>query len=479
MRTALASEVDRLRNSKEFGLVFERHIPESVRLHTYPIKRGIKVQDRSVPKGPVLIVTKVENGIATLVDEKGSELDRPVQDLVAIREFGEPVYPGLRTVGRLERGGDKTFHTVLNAENYHALEVLAYAYENKVDVLYLDPPYNSGARDWTYNNDYVDDTDTYRHSKWLSFMEKRLRLGYRLLKDTSVMVVTIDENEVSRLGVLLQQLFPQATIRLVTIVNNPKGVTRATLSRVEEYAYFCFFGGAVVSSISDDLLTPGIEESEEGVEKRPRWKGLLRSGSNARREDHPTFFYPVYIDPKTKAILGAGEPPPLEFEPNPDDLVDGHTAVWPVRSDGSWGRWMLKPQTLRDWAGKGFVALGQRDEKRKTWGVSYLTTEPQEQIAAGVLEIRSRDPKTGVVDVAYADSNAPTRRVKTVWHRTRHDAGVGGTAVVEGLIGTRAFDYPKSVCQASGTFDPLASLKLPPHSSWGNGLGQGPVVGPA
>lgn len=135
LRTALASEVDRLRNSKEFGLVFERHIPESVRLHTYPIKRGIKVQDRSVPKGPVLIVTKVENGIATLVDEKGSELDRPVQELVAIREFGEPVYPGLRTVGRLERGGDKTFHTVLNAENYHALEVLAYAYENKVDVI--------------------------------------------------------------------------------------------------------------------------------------------------------------------------------------------------------------------------------------------------------------------------------------------------------------------------------------------------------
>jgi adenine-specific DNA-methyltransferase len=372
-----------LRDTKSFGLVYERHLPESVRLLTYPVKRGSKVQFRAMVNSATFRVHRVVADAATLMDSDGVEQTAPVQELVVVREFGDPVYPGLHALGRLNNGRDKPHHLVLNAENYHGVETLLFAYEEQADVLYLDPPYNSGAKDWTYNNDYVEAKDTYRHSKWLSFMEKRLVLGRRLMKPDSTMVVTIDENEVSRLGVLLEQLFPDATIRLVTIVTNPKGVTRATVSRVEEYAYFCFFGQSEAASISDDLLTPGADELPDGSDFRPRWKGLLRSGSNSKREQHPTFFYPVLIDPSTRRILGAGASPPLSESPDPADLVDGHVAVWPVRSDGTWGRWMLKPQTLKDWAEKGYVALGQEDPKRRTWGLSYLTTEPQEQIVAG------------------------------------------------------------------------------------------------
>ncbi len=93
-----------------------------------------------------------------------------------------------------------------------------FTHAGKVDCIYIDPPYNSGARDWKYNNDYVDDTDAYRHSKWLAFMERRLKLAKELLNpDDSVLIVTIDEKEYLRLGLLLEQTFPAARIQMVTI----------------------------------------------------------------------------------------------------------------------------------------------------------------------------------------------------------------------------------------------------------------------
>ncbi|WP_374235157.1 MULTISPECIES: hypothetical protein [unclassified Thiocapsa] len=100
----------------------------------------------------------------------------------------------------------------------------------------MDPPYNTGARDWKYNNNYVDGNDAWRHSKWRAFMERRLRLAKWLLKpDTGVLIVTIDEPEVHHLGMLLEQTYPEASRQLVTIVINQKG-GQGRLSRSEEYA---------------------------------------------------------------------------------------------------------------------------------------------------------------------------------------------------------------------------------------------------
>src|SRR4029077_7195650 len=124
---------------------------------------------------------------------------------------------------RLDRAPGKPYHTLINADNFHALQLLLYCYEGKVDVIYIDPPYNTGARDWKYSNDYVDKTDTFRHSKWLSMMKKRLLLAKRLLKPDGVLIVTIDEHEVQHLGVLLEQHFAEYSRQMVTIVINEKG----------------------------------------------------------------------------------------------------------------------------------------------------------------------------------------------------------------------------------------------------------------
>ena len=93
----------------------------------------------------------------TLIDAETPETaDVAVADLVVVAEFRDFIYPGLVSTGRVERGGDKPFHTVINGENFHVLEALTYTHRGKIDAIYIDPPYNTGARDWKYNNDYVE-----------------------------------------------------------------------------------------------------------------------------------------------------------------------------------------------------------------------------------------------------------------------------------------------------------------------------------
>src|SRR5262249_32975604 len=156
------------------------------------------------------------------------------------------------------------------------------------------PPYNSGARDWKYNNDYVDSEDAYRHSKWLAFMERRLKLARRLLNPTnSVLIVTIDEREVHRLGLLIDQTLPEGITQMVTIVINHRGVARnREFTRVEEYAYFVFLGDAGPALTRDDLLT--TPSADEPADEPVRWERLIKGSNDARRVDRPNLFYPVF-----------------------------------------------------------------------------------------------------------------------------------------------------------------------------------------
>src|SRR5690606_23652844 len=169
-----------------------------------------------------------------------------VDDLVVIAEFRDYLYPGLVSTGKVERGGDKPFHTVINGENYHVLKALTFTHKGRVDVVYIDPPYNTGAKDWKYNNDYVEGDDLYRHSKWLAFMERRLLLAKELLNpDNSVLIVTIDEKEYLRLGLLLEQTFMDGRIQMISSLINPaSSARRGEFGRSNEYLFITYFGDA-------------------------------------------------------------------------------------------------------------------------------------------------------------------------------------------------------------------------------------------
>ncbi|MBP2408817.1 DNA methyltransferase [Brachybacterium fresconis] len=404
------------------------------------------------------MVTSIRGNSAELTTPNGEEVETvtvQLDDLILVAEFRDRIYPGLRPDGSVERRDDRPFHSVITGENFHALALLTFTHEQAVDVIYIDPPYNSGASDWKYNNNYVAEDDLYRHSKWLAFIERRLKLARRLLRRDGTLVVTIDEHEVSRLGVLLSQLFPESTVQLVTIVNNPKGVTQEYLSRVEEYAYFVFGPEAQLGSVDDDLLTHrDIDESGgDGEVQRPRWKGLLRSGDDSLRVNRKDMFYPVWFDESTGRLDHAGDPLPWGEVPF-FEKKNGLTPIWPIRRDLQEGRWGVGKDTLNLLIKQGFAAVGRFDKKRNTWAVSYLSRQVRDDLALGLLQVLSANEATGVADVAYVVTAA--RRIRTVWHRSSHDAGAHGTDLIRSLLGSgRGFPFPKSLYAVEDTLRPL------------------------
>ena len=254
LRERITREWETAIRHKKFGLVFEQHLPELVPIHSARPRKGDLVAKRSGSLTETWRVRRLEGEIAHLTkpraagekESAGERMTLPVAELVVVKQFGEPIFPTLVPMDAVQNGpADAPWHTLIEADNYHALQLLEYLYAGKVDCIYIDPPYNTGARDWKYNNDYVDGNDAWRHSKWLSFMEKRLRLAKKLLKpDTGVLICTIDEHEVHNLGALFAEVFPECSRQMATIVINKKGVEQGRLARVEEYALFVFMPNA-------------------------------------------------------------------------------------------------------------------------------------------------------------------------------------------------------------------------------------------
>lgn len=367
-----------------------------------------------------------------------------VDDLVVVAEFNDTIYPGLISTGKVERGDDRPYHTVINGENYHALKALTWSHRGKVDAIYIDPPYNTGARDWKYNNDYVEGDDQYRHSKWLAFMERRLMLAKELLNPAdSVLIVTIDEKEYLRLGLLLEQVFQGAAIQMVTTVINHSGVARGRqFFRSDEYIFFVFIGAVTVMPTGADMLNP--PESTEG-KRIDIWNRLLRRGTNARRQDRPNLFYPFWIDAEAKRIDSVGDAIPLTTSastvkpPRP-----GLVACWPLRLDGSEGNWQISPDRARKGLVEGIVRLGAFTESRGRWSVSYLRSAEQARIRRGEIEVVGRD-ENGALILRQSDTVDRVKSPVTTWNQRSHNAGAGGSNVLRAVLPGRRFPFPKSL----------------------------------
>ena len=440
LRAELAREVEALRSNKDFGLVFERHLPEHVRLYGQAIRRGSNVQELSDVAGEVWVVRKIQGEIATLVGVEGDEVQLRIDELVVVAEFGEPVYPGFEVVDSLERGGDKPFHTVINGENFHVLEALAYVYEGQVDCIYIDPPYNTGARDWKYNNDYVDGEDAYRHSKWLSFMEKRLKVAKKLLNsDDSVLVVTIDEKEYLRLGLLLEQVFPDCQIQMVSSAINPAAVARTgTFGRSDEYLFFVMVGSAAPQRVR--LPREWVSEKGRTHTGNLRWDMLRRSSTNAERSHSPGCFYPIYVDPNGPKVAKVGEPLDPSVSRAPE--VDGLVPVLPIRKDGSEGNWQWSPTTFVARAAQGRVRI--TGTKKKGFVVSILKEGEYQKIERGEYTVTGNKPDGSVV-VADIDTDEVLAVPGSQWRITSHDATQYGSRLLASLIPGRKFPFPKSL----------------------------------
>jgi adenine-specific DNA-methyltransferase len=294
-------------------------------------------------------------------------------------------------------------HILIEGDNYHALSVLNYTHEKAIDVIYIDPPYNTGNKTWKYNNQYVEKDDAYKHSKWLSFMSKRLRLSRNLLKQEGLIIVTIDDYEIGNLVLLMNEIFGENNkLGVVTIMHNPRGRSDDKyFATSHEYALFYGINSQFTKTYKLKLTDEqALDFPFKDEISFYRLLPLKRTGSNSTPDKRPNLFYPIYWNKRNGDISVKQE--------NGEDWLK----ILPLDSNG-----------------------GQRVWR---WGKESVKLKAKTEIV-----IKDKD---GQLNVFAKDRIKEGRKPKTVWVDPKYDASSHGTILLQKILGkSRSFDYPKSL----------------------------------
>lgn len=247
--------------------------------------------------------------------------DKPEDVEERLRE-SLPVLREVKDKAILSDEPDAPNHILIESDNLEALTTLSYTHEGKIDVIYIDPPYNTGNKDFVYNDSYVDSEDSYRHSKWLSFMNKRLKIAKRLLSDNGVIFISIDDNEQANLKLLCDVLFGKNNFCGELIWRKKSGGGQTDIYFVTEHEY------VLVYQKTEDFhwLDPMEMMSEENYSFKDE-KGsyntvkLEKWGSSAHKEDRPSMYFPI--------LAPTGE------------------EYYPVAPDGAPGRWRVGLERMK------------------------------------------------------------------------------------------------------------------------------------
>lgn len=282
-------------------------------------------------------------------------------------------------------------------------------------------------------------------------MKKRLLLAKRLLRADGVLIITIDENELHHLGMLLETLFPNSLRHMLTIVINPKGAGRKNFARTEEHALYCVPNTQtplVNANLIRDLARVGVaqelQEEEEldleeetatddppqlphqlkaedlpfSIDELDQWElrhARRRGNESSYRHQRKNQFYPIYINTDKRSIEEVGDSIPLDEAPN-FKKRNGLTPVWPIDKEGNHRCWRFVASSMRTALEERRLILGQQDSTTGSW----------------------------TLNIWYPKSKLTT--VKTVWWHSRHDAGTHGTSMLHQILGRRdAFPFPKSL----------------------------------
>lgn len=293
-------------------------------------------------------------------------------------------------------------------------------------------------------------------------IERRLQVAGTLLNpERSVLIVTIDSREYLRLGLLLEQMFPDARIQMISSIINPKGVSVVGgFRRSDEYIYFVMFGNAapsrlplstewspssIVSSSAQDTEQYNGDGSESNISKEPGWTSMMRRGSEAAREDRPSMFFPIYADPVMRRIVEIGEPIPAGENKGPEkpNLV----AILPIRRNGTQGRCQISADELKQRIKQGRVRLG----RPTPYGfvVNYLPDGAYREGLTEAYKIHGR-AEDGSLLATRVDSE-DSRIAPTQWKIASHNASEHGSSLLELFIPGRKFPFPKSLFAVEDT----------------------------
>ena len=293
----------------------------------------------------------------------------------------------------IDNGGQMNF--LIEGDNLASLKLLKKTHKGKIDLIYIDPPYNTGASNWIYDNDYVDGNDLFKHSKWLSMMQSRLTLAKNLLTDKGVLICAIDENESATLRLLLDDIFgADYEYNCITIIHNPRGIQGKNFSYTNEFAYFVIPKGDKIIGerhLSDDEIY---------------WSPLRNWGSESLRTDARNCFYPIIVN--DDKIIGFGDVSPNDYHPKKNELLeDGSIAVYPIDAKGVERKWRYARQSVE-----------------------------------GILDYLAVKKTRGVYDIELGKTFGT---YKTVWSDPKYDANGYGKQLLNSILPNCSFDFPKSL----------------------------------
>lgn len=334
-----------------------------------------------------------------------------------ILEANAPINATFRPCKDISVNFDTTENIYIEGDNLDSLKLLQETYLNKIKMIYIDPPYNTG-NNLIYRNDFHATTAEYLensgqfdeqgnymvqnpesngrfHTEWLNMMYMRLRLSKNLLSDDGVLVCAIDENEVDTLSLMLKEIFGESSYEhvCVTVIHNPRGQQGTNFSHTNEYALFVYPKG--IKAIADRKI------EEEDVS----WSQLRNWGSESERTDAKNCFYPIIV--KDGKIVDFGKVSEDSYHPKQTEFEGEYAYVYPIDRSGVERKWRYARQTVES--------------------------------IKDVLRVRK-------TDTGYEIEIGKTFGVqRTVWADKRYDANEYGTKIINELVPNNGFSFPKSL----------------------------------
>lgn len=272
---------------------------------------------------------------------------------------------------------------LIKSDNFQALNTLLPKYQNKVDLIYIDPPYNTPASEIIYKNNFKDST-------WLAMMANRLDLAKGFLSERGIFTCAIDENEQENLGLLLSDIFYGYEKTCVSVEHNPKGIQGDNFSYSNEFAYF--------------LIPDDAEIQNEIIEMQ--YKELMKTGKESERYTAKNCFYPIYV--KDSKIIGFGNVCKEDFHPQKKIINNkGILEIYPIDSNGNERKWRYSRESV---------------ENVKE-NLKVFFTKDSITIKLGKTE----------------------KSFKTMWYGAKYSATEYGSKILKDILPNNDFDYPKSI----------------------------------
>lgn len=305
---------------------------------------------------------------------------------------------------RIVNSDDAPNHVIIEGDNLHALTALAYTHEGQFDLIYIDPPYNTGAKSWKYNNDYVLKDDEYRHSNFISFMHHRLSIAKKLLSDNGIIICTIDDYEEHNVRHLMDSIFGEDhRLGTVTVVHNPRGRNDdAFIATMHEYLLFY----AKNPECAEIGCFPLSEEDIKAYNKTDKISAynetsFIRTGNNSLRTERPGLWYEIYYNSSTNKLS--------RFKESDADVL-----LLPINGKQEERCWRWGPETF--------------DKNKDTeLFVKKVKGEYKLYKKRRITDIEGRKPRT-------------------VWSDSKYDASSNGIMLLQQIFnGTCPFPFPKSI----------------------------------